>query len=154
MTGTVSTMPSTDPAVVSSHAVPNTALRPHLGLIRDIIRLTNDFRRENGLSTVTLHVQMCNAGLSHAVKMSTGERKFNHDFFDQRVTLESVGFVGSKFCENIAFCGGTANVAKTMVDGWIKSPGHRANLLSDTRFCGVAIAERGGQYWSVQIFGR
>jgi uncharacterized protein YkwD len=51
----------------------------------------------------------------------------------------------------------TDELVKTFLDGWMDSPGHRANLLSpDVTELGVAIARsaRSGKYYGVQLFGR
>lgn len=59
--------------------------------------------------------------------------------FSQRLTLVGVGGGG----ENIAFrtvTGGPKQWAKEVVRGWMKSPGHRRNILrSEFRYIGVGV---------------
>ena len=46
-------------------------------------------------------------------------------------------------------------LAKKLVDGWMKSPGHRLNILdSDYTEIGVGIAERKGYVYVTQNFGK
>lgn len=52
---------------------------------------------------------------------------------------------------------GTEELVRTFLEGWMDSPGHRANLLApDVTELGVAIARspRSGRYYGVQLFGR
>lgn len=39
-----------------------------------------------------------------------------------------------------------------MHDGWMASPGHRANILGDFTDIGVAFLSAGGTTWGVQVF--
>ena len=51
--------------------------------------------------------------------------------------------------ENVAqgYSGGSA-----MHDGWMSSPGHRANILGKFTDIGIAYLEAGGTTWGVQVF--
>ncbi len=45
-------------------------------------------------------------------------------------------------------------LAKNLVDGWMKSPGHRANILhSGFKFLGVGVARSGEHIYATQNFG-
>ncbi|BAU87675.1 allergen V5/tpx-1 family protein [Streptomyces laurentii] len=80
------------------------------------------------------------------------------DFFDhtnpdgdgpgERVT--ATGYQWSTYGENIAK--GQATAAEVM-EGWMNSPGHRANILNcDFREIGIGLHTSGGPYWT-QVFG-
>lgn len=59
-----------------------------------------------------------------------------------------VGYVG----ENLAYGSFTA---KQVVKRWMRSPGHRANILfRKYRITGVAARKAGGVWWVAQVFGR
>ena len=46
-----------------------------------------------------------------------------------------------------------AHVAKKLVEGWLKSPGHRANLVNpEFRRTGIGIIVRKGYVYATQIF--
>jgi uncharacterized protein YkwD len=71
--------------------------------------------------------------------------RFSHDGFDDRIKKYPYGY--STACENIFMCSGVIEdsipeviktVKKNAVNGWIKSEGHRKNLLSDTTSCAIA----------------
>ena len=60
--------------------------------------------------------------------------------------------------ENIAFRPlllTSGDLPGALLDGWIRSPGHRANLLQrGVREIGVGLAlSSGGDLWAVQVFG-
>ena len=45
-------------------------------------------------------------------------------------------------------------LARARVDGWMKSPGHRANIMNrDYRYIGVGVARSGGDVYATQNFG-
>ena len=100
---------------------------------------------------------LARAALIHAQDMAS------HDFFEHEgsdrstpaVRATRVGYEWRSVGENIA-AGSTT--AEQVVDGWLKSPGHCANIMSD-RFTemGIAFATNpksdAGIYWS-QVFGK
>ena len=58
-----------------------------------------------------------------------------------------MGWVG----ENVAF--GFRN-GKSAVKAWMRSPGHRANILSaNYHLMGIAAVNRDGVWWVAQVFG-
>lgn len=97
-------------------------------VIEEIVTLTNDFRRQNGLAPVTLNPLLQTAAQNQSQNMAL------QDYFDhtspagvtpgQRAT--AAGYRWSRVAENI---GAGFTTASGVVQGWINSPGHRANLL-------------------------
>ena len=71
-----------------------------------------------------------------------------------RARFGPYGFIG----ENIMEMGGTATFspaafAKAAVEGWMKSPGHRKNILdADYTRSGIGVAIRGGRAFATQVF--
>ena len=46
-------------------------------------------------------------------------------------------------------------ISRMGVDGWINSPGHRKNLLSNTTHCAIAsYRTSSGSYYLTQMFAR
>jgi uncharacterized protein YkwD len=109
----------------------------------EIIRLTNDLRRQHGLVPLTRNPQLDRAALGHTMEM------VEHDFLDHvgrhsgsrlkdRAQLAGYGH-GMLLGENLAR--GQRTPAEA-VQGWLGSPGHRANLLHPSfREIGVACLE-------------
>ena len=47
------------------------------------------------------------------------------------------------------------SIAEMAVNGWINSPGHRKNLLSNTNSCAIATyITSSGAYYLTQMFAR
>jgi|GEM_PF-6728680 len=66
---------------------------------------------------------------------------------------QAAGFTGRSFGENIAM--GPFSSAEELVDAWMNSPGHKANILtSGFTHIGVAIGKNSEGSWiAVQLFG-
>ena len=94
--------------------------------------LVNEYRIENGLQKLTRTYELDNLAKQHCEYMvSVGD--LNHDGFDGR--FDSTNYM--TFGENVAW---NYRIARALVDGWIKSPGHRANILDPSfSFAGMAI---------------
>lgn len=45
-------------------------------------------------------------------------------------------------------------IAKLFVDSWLKSPGHKANIMADgIKLHGTGVFRKGNEYYATQIFG-
>jgi Ca2+-binding RTX toxin-like protein len=94
-----------------------------------VLTLTNEFRAQNGLSALKLNTELNAAAYAHSEDMA------KQDYFDHIGKNGSkpwdrakvVGYEAQAMGENIA-AGYTT--AAEVVQGWINSPGHRANLLN------------------------
>lgn len=94
-----------------------------------VLKLTNDYRRSFGLAPLRLNPVLNTTAQAHSQDMAT------NDFFDHTGSNGSTvfdrflqtGYRYSSGGENIA--AGFSN-AKSVVNAWIESPGHRANLLT------------------------
>jgi uncharacterized protein YkwD len=85
--------------------------------------------------------------------MATGAMPFSHLGFNERCA--QIPFAYRSTAENLAWNEGVSDTAKVAVDGWIRSDGHRKNLLSATNVCGVGVARSNtGQFYYTQLFAR
>lgn len=94
-----------------------------------VLRLTNDYRRSFGLAPLRLNPVLSAIAQSHSQDMAS------NDFFDHCGSNGSTVF--DRFLlRGYAYRSGGENIAagfstpKSVVNAWIKSPGHRANLLT------------------------
>lgn len=115
---------------------------------QQLIRGINEQRQQRGLSLLEVDASLCRAAKGHSHDMNQ-RGFFSHESpvpgkksFSDRA--RQAGTRASS--ENIAK-GGSANQVMQM---WMKSDGHRRNILSDTRRIGVG---RAGQYFTA-LFGR
>ena len=127
----------------------------------DIVRFTNKYREEARLQPLRINPaltflarkqneHMCASGtLSHESKLfPEGWRRFSDRM--QAVRVRAAG-------ENIAYRTigkDPKQWAKFIVEGWMKSPGHRKNILNARfNYLGVAVWECGGKIaYATQVF--
>ncbi|RME29723.1 MAG: CAP domain-containing protein, partial [Candidatus Zixiibacteriota bacterium] len=129
-----------------------------------VVKLVNDIRANNGLPPLKLSEDLSQSARYHAMDMAQDDY-FEHDSYDRvngqlalscswsnRIDAYYSGW--QRLAENIA-AGYTT--PQEVVDGWMNSPGHRDNILSDKNWeIGVGYFGMGGtygQYWA-QDFGR
>ena len=104
-----------------------------------VLELTNDYRASHGLSPL-----VWDGALAHAARLHSADMAYNnfmdHEGSDgssvgERITR--VGWTWRTVKENVAVGQSTPYI---VVDGWINSPGHRANILSeDIVYLGVGF---------------
>ncbi|WP_418955705.1 sigma-70 family RNA polymerase sigma factor [Streptomyces tritici] len=119
---------------------------------QQVVALVNSERAKAGCGPVTGHSLLDKAAQGHSEDMAA------RDFFDhtnpdgdgpgERIT--AAGYQWSTYGENIAK--GQRTPAAVM-DAWMNSPGHRANILNCSfKEIGIGIHDAGGPYWT-QVFG-
>ena len=127
-----------------------------------VVAATNELRAEHGLRALSTQRNLEHAAREFAQYMARTAR-YGHEA-DGREPWQRAQAAGYEYCvvlENVAYHYdsrgfATAALAQHVVDGWKKSPGHRANML-DARVADTAVAiaqgERNGYYYAVQLFG-
>ncbi|HRY84556.1 MAG TPA: CAP domain-containing protein [Candidatus Cloacimonadota bacterium] len=126
---------------------------------KKIWELTNRERRANGLSALQYYQPLSEL----ARRQSDNMRR--HKFFDHkdqegltvggrqekylpRLKINSIG-------ENLAYLSNSEKrfTPQEIVQGWMESPGHRANILSpDFTHLGVGVVTKGDKLWATQNF--
>lgn len=121
---------------------------------KEMLRLTNEFRAREGKRPLQWHQSLHDIGLVHSQRMAMKIVPFGHDGAKER--FAAYPFRSSSAAENVAWSSGMpfADLARTHVQGWIDSPGHRKNMLAHHNWCAVAIFKNPqGAYYSTQLFG-
>jgi uncharacterized protein YkwD len=130
---------------------------------QEIFTRTNAYRAQCGLPTVTLNPQLTRAARYFAIYMSlTGEFDHDADGKGPGARAAKFGYNWSLVCENIAYRYTATDVSlkhlpTDFVDGWIRSAGHRKNMLCDEVIetgIGVAVGKNPRHQYSVQVFGK
>ena len=119
---------------------------------KEVIRLVNEHRRTAGLDELTYDWQ-----LSRVARYKSQDMKDNNYFSHTSPTygspfqmMKSFGISYRSAGENIARGQATP---KAVVDSWMNSPGHRANILSSS-FTHIGVGYvADGRYWT-QMFIR
>ncbi|MEM7726821.1 MAG: glycoside hydrolase family 9 protein, partial [Cyanobacteria bacterium P01_A01_bin.45] len=128
---------------------------------QEVLQLTNEFRKENGLSPLSLNSDLVEAAQSYSEDMGENDF-FSHTGQDGSTPLtraQEAGYSPNAVGENIA-AGQTT--PEQVVQGWIDSPGHRENLLNPN-YTEIGIGHfyleedtgnvNYNHYWT-QLFGR
>ncbi|MER7910308.1 sigma-70 family RNA polymerase sigma factor [Streptomyces sp. NPDC096068] len=125
----------------------------HTSVEEQVIALVNAERAKEGCGAVTGNSLLAKAAQGHSDDMAA------RDFFDhtnpdgagpgERVTATGYGW--STYGENIAM---GQQTAEQVMEAWMNSPGHRANILNCSfKELGVGLhTGDGGPYWT-QVFG-
>ncbi|MGA5218724.1 sigma-70 family RNA polymerase sigma factor [Streptomyces cinereoruber] len=125
----------------------------HTSVEEQVIALVNAERAKEGCGPVTGNSLLARAAQGHSDDMAA------RDFFDhtnpdgagpgERVTATGYGW--STYGENIAM---GQRTAEQVMEAWMNSPGHRANILNCSfKELGVGLhTGDGGPYWT-QVFG-
>lgn len=119
-----------------------------------VVELTNRERARTGLPPLAVDPVLTSAAQAHSADM-VARAFYSHTSPEGRQPWDRAASAGSTrrtIGENIA-CGQRSPAE--VVDGWMNSPGHRANILKpDFTHIGVGFAGGGpkGTYWT-QLFG-
>ena len=120
---------------------------------QEVIRLVNEIRTENGLRPLT-----------YDWELSRVARYKSQDMKDSKYFSHTSPVYGSPFqmmkSFGISYRSAGENIAKgyatpeAVVEGWMNSPGHRANILNSSfTHIGVGyVAE--GRYWTQMFIGK
>lgn len=143
----------------------DTAHPDYLLLDAAIFFMTNEIRMNHRLPIMQYQKLIEIAAFNHSLHMA------KKNFFDHENTLESArkhpsdrgllaGIANPHLAENIAYfplseAASYLDVAEHAINMWMKSPGHRSNILSDSGVefaCGVYYASEEGYFYATQDF--
>ncbi|GIF67151.1 hypothetical protein Ais01nite_51860 [Asanoa ishikariensis] len=118
-----------------------------------VVAETNKQRAMNGCGAVTVNAKLTKAAQLHSVDQAQ-HNTMSHDGSNGSSPWDRSKAAGynNAIGENVAM--GYRDAASVM-DGWMNSPGHRANILNcDAKAIGVGLAKAsdGSPYWT-QMFG-
>lgn len=145
---TTTTPPQEPPSQADPPPAPSAP--PNTTLQDQVVTLTNAARQDAGCAPLRVEVGLTAAAQGHAQDMAARDY-FSHTTpegvpFDQRIRNAGYGRPGA---ENIAQ---GSRTAEGVMDLWMESPGHRANILNcELTAIGVGL-DQDGFYW-VQNFG-
>ncbi len=119
---------------------------------REVVDLVNEIRREYGLSELTLNTE-----LSAVARAKSQDMKDNQYFSHTSPTygspfdmMKTFGISYRTAGENIAM---GYRTPEAVVDGWMNSEGHRANILNSSyKEIGVGYVSS-GNYWTQMFIG-
>lgn len=132
----------------------------------EAFKLTNEERKAEGLTELQLDKNLMDIAMQRAYEISVyfahrrpeTYRWFNFTdpsqdtiiFIDD--TLYQMGLTGKAdfWAENIA---GDYRSASSVIEGWMGSEGHKANILGSFSTIGIGCVQVGNKYFWIQVFG-
>jgi|SRR5450631_3436950 len=124
--------------------------RPLDKMETEILQFVNEDRKEHGLSPLELNAVESSLAGQHSRNMASGKVKFGHDGFNKRAKAIQKALGGTVFGENVA---SGRMTAREVVDGWLKSPGHKKNIEGNFTITGIGYASNNkGEIYFTQIF--
>ncbi|WP_019891191.1 CAP domain-containing protein [Streptomyces purpureus] len=150
--------PKTTPATGSGRATQRPTAKParpgggHAGLAQQIVDMVNAERAKSGCGPVTANSKLTKAAQRHSDDMAARDY-YAHSTPEgvgpgERIT--AAGYRWSTYGENIFK---SPKDARTAMAGWMKSPGHRDNILNCSfKEIGVGINLRSNGPWWTQNF--
>lgn len=149
--------PAASPASTATQCAPDAAWgtsRPDLAA--RVVTLVNRYRAGKGLRPLGISASLTASSTWKSLHMGR-YRYFAHDDPAPPVgrsayqRARDCGFDGNAWGENIAW---GYTTAQSVVNGWINSPGHRANIENPSfTSTGVGAASSGGRLYWTQSFG-
>jgi uncharacterized protein YkwD len=122
-----------------------------------VVDLTNAERTRSGLAALTANARLMQAAQLHAEQLAQAGRLDhvlpNATYPRPEDRLAAVSYRWQAYAENVAF---GQRTAAEVVNGWMQSAGHRANIMNPTYTemgAGYARDASGRAYW-VQVFGK
>lgn len=122
-----------------------------------VIEQINQVRRQQGLSELRFNEKLAIVARRYSEKMAE-KNFFSHtspegDTMVERVRAEGVYYI--MIGENLFKGTNLSQPVSIAVDGWMNSPGHRANILRpEYRETGVGVWRIGNTYYMTQLFLR
>jgi len=106
-------------------------------LEQQVVTLVNQKRAKHGLAKLRVHARLQAAARAHSTEMSN-RKYFSHssaggESFERRIIRYGYKRSGYSYWaagENIAWGGGLYATASAVVNSWMRSPGHRAVILT------------------------
>jgi uncharacterized protein YkwD len=123
----------------------------------DAAAKVNERRQAEGLPPLEPSETLAAVARAYSCRMGE-EEFFDHVSPDGDSVADRVEAAGVRYLavgENLAFIRGTHDPVDIIVDGWMESPGHRANIVNDAyTHQGMGICLVGETYYFTQVFLR
>jgi uncharacterized protein YkwD len=122
-------------------------------LVNRVHRQVSELRREHGLKPVALDPTISAEAREHSAEMARSGKTISHRGFSQRLEDIRKKIPYRAAAENVAAAAGYEDPARSVVEGWKKSPEHRKNMLGNFSLTGIGVAQSNdGTYFFTQIF--
>lgn len=115
----------------------------------------NKVRQEYGLKPLKEWKQLSDCARKHSQNMAQAICPFGHDGFNKRAKEMEKHASLLSFGENVAYSYNYDSPIGIAVDGWMKSQGHKENILGDFIETGVGVSiNKKGEFYITQLFAK
>ena len=148
------TVTAAKPAALTART---SAARPVPAAIEQaVFQQINGVRKERGLEPVSLSEDLQAPAREHSRYMAGRDQLTHRDATGRGAgqRLDGSGIRWLRYGENVGLVKGYVNPTKTVVEAWLRSPGHAANILNPSlteSAVGVVVAAD-GTYYLTQVF--
>lgn len=113
----------------------------------------NEYRQQHGLPKLTMNQNLIREAKQHSIDMATHKIPFGHQNFAKRISHAHAQIKNSGAgAENVAY---NYKDARTVVQQWVLSPGHKRNIVGNYNLTGIGIArDKQGRIYYTQLFLR
>ncbi|MDF1757793.1 MAG: CAP domain-containing protein [Legionellaceae bacterium] len=120
-------------------------------LATEILVYINQYRVQHKLPKLVMNERLIAEARQHSLDMAKHVVPFGHDGFADRMSVLHKEIPNSMAgAENVAYNYKTAEV---VANGWIKSSGHRRNIVGNYNLTGIGIAQDSqGKLYYTQMF--
>lgn len=152
-------VPTTEPTAsptATPTAAPTAATSSESAMEQEVLALVNEVRAENGLSALTWAEDIAEIARAHSADM-INRSFFSHTNPDGESPfdrLKSNGISYNAAAENIAY---GQRTAEAVMESWMNSSGHRANILNkNVKEIGIGAVKnsQGTVYWTQMFIAR
>lgn len=113
----------------------------------------NKVRKEHNLQPLNWWSQLSDCAREHSQNMANGKCLFGHNGFEKRAKDMRKIVRLSFFGENVAYSHNYEDPVKIAVESWMKSDGHRKNILANFQETGIGVAlTKEGKCYITQLF--
>lgn len=124
-------------------------------LVQQVHQQINQYRSSLDLAPLSLNDQISQQAESHSQDMAQQKVEFSHQGFASRIKALANDLDYRSAAENVAYNQGYGDPAEQVVTGWLKSEGHRQNIVGNYNLTGIGVAKnQQGEYYFTQIFIR
>jgi uncharacterized protein YkwD len=125
-----------------------------VGMEKAILNYVNAYRVEHHLQPLKMNTLMSKEAYLHSRDMAEHKMPFGHNDFSKRIQhcFKQFNLDRGPGAENVAY---NYKTAKIVVDGWLHSRGHLANIRGNYNLTGIGIArDKQGKIYFTQLFMR
>jgi uncharacterized protein YkwD len=118
-----------------------------------ILVQVNQYRVSQGLGALQMNALISKEARQHSLDMASHKIPFGHHYFSDRIKRLYSRIPNPRGgAENVAY---NYKTAKIVVDGWLKSPGHKRNIVGNYNLTGIGVVrDKQGRLYYTQMFLR